>query len=132
MKELVSLLCAHPDVRLAVVYGSVARGDDHPRSDLDLLVSFTSEEAHSSASLALALSEETGRRVQVVSLSAAQDAPLLLLDILHQGRVLLDRDDEWSAVRRRKRQIQRQAAAADTELDRRISELAELVGRQDS
>jgi predicted nucleotidyltransferase len=94
MRKLVSLLCAHPDVRLAVVYGSVARGDDHPQSDLDLLVSFTSEEAHSSASLALALSEETGRRVQVVSLSTARGAPRLLMDVLDQGRVLLDRDDE--------------------------------------
>jgi predicted nucleotidyltransferase len=46
MSKLVSLLCERPDVRLAVVYGSVARGDDHPQSDLDLLVSFVGEEAH--------------------------------------------------------------------------------------
>ena len=68
MSELVSLLCERPDVRLAVVYGSVARGDDHPGSDLDLLVSFAGEGAHTAASLAGALTEETGRRVQVVSL----------------------------------------------------------------
>jgi predicted nucleotidyltransferase len=132
MKELVSLLCARPDVRLAVVYGSVARGDDHSGSDLDLLVSFASEEAHSAASLAVVLTEKTGCRVQVVSLSTARNAPLLLVDILRQGQVLLDRDDEWSALRREEREIRRQAAAADAELDRRISELAELVGRQDS
>jgi predicted nucleotidyltransferase len=87
-------------VRLAVVYGSVARGDDHPGSDLDLLVSFASEEAHTSASLAVALTEEMGRRVQVVSLSTARRAPLLLVDILYEGRVLLDRDDEWSVLKR--------------------------------
>jgi predicted nucleotidyltransferase len=119
-------------VRLAVVYGSVARGDDHSGSDLDLLVSFASEDAHTSASLAAALTGEAGRRVQVVSLTAARRAPLLLVDILREGRVLLDRDDEWSALRREEREIQRQAAAADAELDRRIAELAELVGRQDS
>jgi predicted nucleotidyltransferase len=43
MNNLASLLCGHPDVRLAVVYGSVARGDDHPKSDLDLLVSFAAK-----------------------------------------------------------------------------------------
>jgi predicted nucleotidyltransferase len=131
MKELVSLLCPRPGVGLAIVYGSVARSDDHPRSDLDLLISFTSEEAHSSASLGVALSEETGRRVQVVSLSTARRAPLLLADVLHQGRVLLDRDDEWSVLKRQEREIQRQATAADAELDRRIAELAELVAGQD-
>jgi predicted nucleotidyltransferase len=45
MSKLASLLCERPDVRLAVVYGSCARGDDRPESDLDLLVSFASEEA---------------------------------------------------------------------------------------
>jgi predicted nucleotidyltransferase len=129
MKEFVSLLRARPDVRLAVVYGSVAHGEDHPGSDLDLLVSFASEEAYTSASLAVALTEETGCRVQVVSLSTARRAPLLLVDILHEGRVLLDRDDEWSALKRQEREIQRQAVAADAELDRRIAELAELVVR---
>ena len=54
------------------VYGSVARGDDHRESDLDLLVSFAGEEAHTSTSLAVALSEETGRRVQVGSLSTVR------------------------------------------------------------
>jgi predicted nucleotidyltransferase len=131
MRKLVSLLCAHPDVRLAVVYGSVARGDDHPQSDLDLLVSFTSEEAHSSASLALALSEETGRRVQVVSLSTARGAPRLLMDVLDQGRVLLDRDDEMVSTEAPGTRDQRQAAVADAELDRRIAELSELVAGQD-
>jgi predicted nucleotidyltransferase len=97
MSKLTSLLCERRDVRLAVVYGSCARGDDRPESELDLLVSFTGEEAHTAASLAVALTEKVGR-------------PL--------------RCDE--------REIQRQAAAVDAELDRRIYELAALVGRQAS
>jgi hypothetical protein len=68
----------------------------------------------------------------VVSLSTARRSPLLLVDVLHEGRVLLDRDDEWPALKREEREIQREAAAADAELDRRVSELAELVGRQES
>jgi predicted nucleotidyltransferase len=127
MKELVSLLSARPDVRLAVIYGSVARGDDRPRSDLDLLISFAREEAHTAASLEVALTEAIGRRVQVVSLTTARRAPLLLLDVLREGRVVLDRDDEWSALRGDEQRIQRQAAAAENRLDRGIAELAELV-----
>jgi predicted nucleotidyltransferase len=128
---LVSLLCERSEVRLAVVYGSVARGDDHRGSDVDLLVSFAGEEAHTAACLAVALTEETGRRVQVVSLTAAQRAPLLLFDILREGRVLVDRDDAWSALRRAEREIERRAADAEAQLDRCIAELAQLVAEPD-
>jgi predicted nucleotidyltransferase len=71
MNRLISLLRAHPSVRLAVVYGSVARGDDRPGRDLDLLVSFAHEQALTAASLAVALTEEMGRPVQMVTLVTA-------------------------------------------------------------
>jgi predicted nucleotidyltransferase len=114
-------------VRLAVVYGSVARGDDRSDSDVDLLVSLAREDAHTAASLAASLGEELGRRVQVVSLGAAAHTPLLLLDVVREGRVLVDRDGEWPALMGTKRQLEREAAAAEAELDHRIAELAELV-----
>ena len=127
LSSLVSWLRTRPKVRLAVVYGSVARGDDRPDSDVDLLVSLAREDAHTTASLAASLGEELGRRVQVVSLAAAAHAPLLLLDAVREGRVLVDRDGEWPALTRRERQLERKAAAAEAELDQRIAELAELV-----
>ena len=55
-------------------------------------------------------------------------SPLLLLDILREGRVLVDRDDEWRGLRRGESEVQRKAAAAEAVLDHRIAELAELVG----
>jgi predicted nucleotidyltransferase len=128
LSKLVSLLRTRRNVRLAVMYGSIARGDDRPDSDLDLLVSFAREEAQTAASLAIGLGDEIGRRVQVVSLATARRTPLLLLDILREGRVLVDRDEEWRAVAQGERQIRRKAAAAEAMLDRRIAELAELVG----
>jgi hypothetical protein len=63
--------------------------------------------------------------VQVISLRAAERAPLL--DIVREGRALVDREGEWRALARRERQLEREAAAAADELDRRIAELAELV-----
>jgi predicted nucleotidyltransferase len=71
LSNVVSWLRTRPNVRLAVVYGSVARGDDRPDSDIDLLVSLAREDAHTAASLAASLGEELGRRVQVISLEAA-------------------------------------------------------------
>jgi predicted nucleotidyltransferase len=128
LSRLLSLLRTRPNVRLAVVFGSVARGDDRPGSDIDLLVSFAREEAHTAASLGAAFAEELGRRVQVVSLATARRAPLLLFDVLREGRLLVDRDDEWPALARDERAIRRQAATAEADLDRGMAELAELVG----
>lgn len=127
LSSVVSWLRTRPNVRLAVVYGSVARGVDRPESDLDLLVSLDREEAHTTASLAATLGEKIGRRVQMVSLTHARRTPLLLLDIVREGRVLLDRDGEWPSLVRRERRLERQAADAEDELDRRITELADLV-----
>lgn len=127
LSSVVSWLRTRPNVRLAVVYGSVARGDDRPDSDVDLLVSLAREDAHTAASLAASLGEELGRRVQMVSLDVAGRAPLLLLDVVREGRVLVDRDGEWLTLTRRERQLEREAAATEGELDRRIGELADLV-----
>jgi uncharacterized protein len=127
LSSVVSWLRTRPNVRLAVVYGSVARGDDRPDSDVDLLVSLAREDAHTAASLAASLGEELGRRVQMVSLDVAGRAPLLLLDVVREGRVLVDRDGEWLTLTRRDRQLEREAAATEGELDRRIGELADLV-----
>ena len=128
LSKLLSLLRTRRNVRLAVVFGSVARGDDRPGSDVDLLVSFAREKAPTAASLAAAVAEEIGRRVQVVSLATVRRTPLLLFDILREGRVLVDRDDEWPALTRDERAIRRKAAAAEADLDRGMAELAELVG----
>jgi predicted nucleotidyltransferase len=128
LARLVGALRTWHDVRLAVVYGSTARGASHGRSDIDLLASFHGDgDALAAASLAGALSEELGRDVQVTPLAAAREAPLLLRDVLRDGRVLVDRDDEWTELKRRARDIDRAAAAAEIDLDRRVAELAELV-----
>jgi predicted nucleotidyltransferase len=127
LSSVVSWLRMRPNVRLAVVYGSVARGDDRPDSDVDLLVSFAREDARTAASLAATLGEEMGRRVQVVSLAAARRTPLLLLDVVREGRVLVDRDGEWPGLARRRPRLRREAAATEDELDRHIAELVDLV-----
>jgi predicted nucleotidyltransferase len=42
-REQIAEICARHHVQELAVFGSVARGDDGPESDVDLLVTFSSE-----------------------------------------------------------------------------------------
>jgi predicted nucleotidyltransferase len=98
-------------VRLAVLYGSVARGDEDAGSDLDLLVSFAGDVAD--ANLSTRLREVAGRQVDVARLDRVEaDTPVLLDRILSEGRVLVDRDRLWPQLRRRRRAIRARARRA--------------------
>jgi predicted nucleotidyltransferase len=89
-------------VRLAVLYGSLARGDADEGSDLDLLVSFVDDRLSAGYELAVRLQRVTARRVDVARLERIEaKAPLLLDRVLDEGRVLIDRDEQWSRLRER-------------------------------
>ena len=103
-------LRTEPNVRLAVVYGSVARGDDTHDSDLDLLVSLREDRADAAVKLAVRLERAVGREVDLARLNRIQDtAPLLLLKAIDEGRVALDRDSEWTRLKGRRSEIARRA-----------------------
>jgi predicted nucleotidyltransferase len=116
VRRLLETLRKQPNVRLAVLYGSVARGSEQPDSDLDVLVRLRRDDHGARAELVDALREASGRPVQLVAWHQAEDAPLLLGDVLRTGRVLVDRDDDWPRLRRRERQILRRARAEDERL----------------
>ncbi len=82
------MLESRTGVRLAVLFGSAARGEAGPGSDLDVGVLFDPGR-ESAAALEVALARATGRRVDVVRLDAAP--PLLRFEIARDGRVLLER-----------------------------------------
>jgi predicted nucleotidyltransferase len=113
-------------VRLAVLYGSLARGDEDAGSDLDLLVSLAGE--MDGTALRARLQGVTGRRVDVARLSRLEPgAPLLLDRVLDEGRVLVDRDHEWPRLRGRRPAIRARARRAHrrqmTVASRAIAEL---------
>ncbi len=100
-------------VRLAVLYGSVARGDEDSGSDLDLLVSLRDDRASDAFELATRLGPVAGRRVDVARLERVEArVPLLLERILKEGRVLVDREDAWPLLRNRRRAIHARARRA--------------------
>ena len=106
-----------PNVRLAVVFGSVARGEDQAGSDIDLLVALRRDDSRARTEVSERLEDAVGRRVQLVGLGEAERSPLLLADVLRDGRVLVDREAEWQRLKRREPSIRRRAREDDRRLE---------------
>lgn len=116
LERALQVLRTRPNVRLAVLFGSAARGELGPDSDIDLLVRQRTDDWRERVELARRLEETLGRRVQIVALGEAP--ALLLADVLREGRVLADRDRDWARLRRRAREIEREAQVEDARLER--------------
>jgi hypothetical protein len=117
LRALTTALRTEHNVRLAVLYGSAARGDDRPGSDVDLIVALADRgRGLPLARLAVKLEALLGRPVQIVSLGEAQSSPALLAESVRDGRVIADREGIWERLRRDERELARRAAEADAEL----------------
>jgi predicted nucleotidyltransferase len=90
------------NVRMAVLFGSTARGHVGEDSDVDVLVSLAEERPMYLFYLAARLTRALGRDVDVLSLAhvRAHD-PALLGAITRDGRPLVDRDGSWPRAYRR-------------------------------
>lgn len=117
LATLIQTLRTQPNVRLAALFGSLARGEESAGSDLDIAVSLRRDDYQARADLAELLERAGGRSVQLVSLDQAEGAPLLLADLLRDGRVLVDRDSEWQRLKRRETTIVRRAREQDAQLE---------------
>lgn len=127
LDELREGLRLRPPVRLAILYGSAARGDDGPGSDVDLLISTRDQDPLAPMEVRAWLEERLGRSVDVAELDRVErDAPLLLLQALDEGRVIIDRDAQWADLRKRRRAIR---ARADRQFQREMAETAEAMSR---
>jgi predicted nucleotidyltransferase len=112
LSRLRRALRTEPNISLAVVFGSVARGDDVEDSDLDLLVALRNPGLRQRVALSERLRRSTGLTIEVVALEDAARRPSLMVEILRDGRVLIDRDERWSQLRSQERHI---AARAENE-----------------
>ncbi len=95
VSDLRASLRTQKDVRMAVLFGSMARMDSHAGSDVDVLVELRNADPLRPAALAEQLELVAGRRVQVVPLASARRLPSLLVAAVREGRVLADRDVIW-------------------------------------
>lgn len=89
------------EVRLAVVFGSAARGVANAQSDIDIGISLAAEaDAGSLSRLRVELERAAGRAVDLVVLDEAP--PLLRFEIARAGTVLVQRDPHgWADFRAR-------------------------------
>ena len=123
LRSLRAALRTEPNVRLAVLFGSVAVGDESDASDLDLFVVLRDGSARGVAALAQRLSDRVGRDVQLVRSGDAERSPGLMLDVLTQGRVLVDRDGAWPALKGGEAGWRRRAAVTEVSLEDAMPDL---------
>jgi predicted nucleotidyltransferase len=113
LSKLMSTLRTEREVRLAVLFGSTATGEDTPVSDVDLLIVHRRPELMAQVDLQIRLRRVLGPPVDVVSLQQGEEQPPLLADVLREGRVLIDRDDLWGPLQQRREQIFEAGARED-------------------
>ncbi|HEX4954651.1 MAG TPA: nucleotidyltransferase domain-containing protein [Thermoanaerobaculia bacterium] len=88
------ILAARPEVKLAVLFGSTARGKTRPGSDVDIGVLLDGEHPETLWHLTGALGSTLRRDVDLVDLAKAP--PLLRFEITRDGKLLYERDpDAW-------------------------------------
>lgn len=86
------MIAAQPDIRLAIVFGSMANGNTHQDSDLDIaLLGKRALEPTRRIELIEAISELTGRPVDLVDLRTA--GVVAARGAVLRGTVIFSRDD---------------------------------------
>lgn len=110
LSSLRAALRTEPTVECAVLFGSAARGDDAVESDIDIAVWLRDARSANHRALARRLSRHTRRAVHVIDVRDAETHPGLLLAVLEQGRVLVDRAGRWPELHGRAVDLRRGAA----------------------
>lgn len=132
LSGLRAALRTEPNVRLAVLFGSTANGSDDEGSVVELLVAVSDSRPARLAELTARLGRRIGRDVSLVRVAKATDSPTLMLDVIQQGRVLVDRDDLWGGLReaepRWRRKARRAERIATAALDERMGDGAPADG----
>jgi predicted nucleotidyltransferase len=124
--SLRALLRTEPNVRFALLFGSTAAGTDTPRSDVDILVDMADGSLDRVVDLTLKLEAAVGKPVDLVRLEDAERDSLFLAKKIASGRVLVDRDQEWSRLSTRKADLLERGLA---EKDRRAHAALEGIDR---
>jgi uncharacterized protein len=95
--QLREVLSGFPELKLALVFGSIAQGRQRIDSDLDIAVA--AEQALTAIdkmAIIAALAEQTGRPVDLIDLKGVGEP--LLGQILRHGRRLLGNDGEYGKL----------------------------------
>ena len=119
-QRLQDALRTEPNVAAGILFGSVARGDDRPSSDVDILVELRKDTPTEAIRLQERLSQALDTRVQVTRASSAELTPEILLSVLDDGRPLVDRSNAWPRLTSRRNGLRRAAAARVAKANERL------------
>jgi predicted nucleotidyltransferase len=111
-------LRTEPGVACAVLFGSASRSDWSEGSDVDVLVRFRDPDPWSRLDLEDRLERAVRRQVQVVTMTEAERAPILLDEILRDGRPLVDRNGTWGRLTALRAKVADAAAGEERDLVR--------------
>jgi uncharacterized protein len=109
LASLRQALRTEQNVRLALLFGSAARGDDSEGSDVDLVVEMRDSSLVRVVDLELKLEELLERRVDAITLEDAGSNPVLLAAVLREGRPIVDREERWSELASEAAKVERRA-----------------------
>ncbi len=126
LATLRSALRTEHNVRFAALFGSAATGADTTTSDVDLLVDLRDPGFERVVDLSTKLAAILGRPVDVVRLEDAETDASFLADAVAEGRVLVDREEIWSGLRRREGRLRRRGSE---EQAGRVSSALERIDR---
>jgi uncharacterized protein len=123
-------LRTEPNVRFALLFGSTARGDDGPESDVDVLVELDDSDLLRVLDLERRLGEVLGRRVDVVRLEDAERNSTMLALVVEDGRVLVDRVGRWAELSADPEELRRTARRDERRQWRRaLAGIEEMLAR---
>lgn len=108
-----SALRTEHNVRFALLFGSSAIGTDTSSSDVDVLVAFQDPSLQRLVDLKTKLTDLLGRQVDLVVLDDAKHEPSFLAHALAEGRVLVDRDERWDAIRAHEKRLGQRGTRLD-------------------
>ena len=96
LRSLRAALRTEPRVTAALLFGSTARGDDGPGSDVDLIVAVEGDPSLTErVRLGNRIAQKTGRRVDLFILADLLVEPKRLGPILAEARPIVDRAHVW-------------------------------------
>lgn len=97
ISEVRTVLDRYPDIRLALLFGSLAKGRARPESDLDLAVGYgRAMRAVDKLALIADLAEALGRPVDLVDLATVGEP--LLGEVLAHGMRIIGNDEAYARL----------------------------------
>jgi predicted nucleotidyltransferase len=113
LSQLRAALRTEPRVVAALLFGSVAAGNDTPASDLDLAVAIDGDHGLTYLhQLRVRLSTKVGRRIDLFDLDDLIAQPELLASVLDEARPIVDRELVWPRLRAAGRTLLRRRAGS--------------------